>query len=298
MYKHIDGVKITDDIIQVGGGREKPLIDAYIYDFVDAYQRFLDPEWDGEPQPVELCAVCGGSPCICEKAPPKPCSVCGQRPCVCEKEPPESCEKCGQSPCVCTRRVKIKLSDGKEREIQHMTSTSFWDADGKPISSEEFLENVFGELPNFFKDEQELRKIWSDPITRKNLLDKLDDAGFGQGELETLRKLINAENSDLFDVLEYVFDSDVKPITREERATKAESVIYTSMNESQKEFIEFILSKYVEAGISELDQDKLSPLLISKYQSLQDAIEILGGIQQTRNLFLSFQKHLYQQQWA
>ena len=125
MYKHIDGVKITDDIIQVGGGREKPLIDAYIYDFVDAYQRFLDPEWDGEPQPVELCVVCGESPCICEKAPLKPCSVCGQRPCVCEKEPPESCEKCGQSPCVCTRRVKIKLSDGKEREIQHMTSTSF-----------------------------------------------------------------------------------------------------------------------------------------------------------------------------
>ena len=264
-----------------------------IYDFVDAYQRFSDPEWDGEPQPEEPCAVCGEIPCICKKEPPKPCPVCGQRPCVCEKEPPEPCPVCGQRPCICPKKVKVKLKDGKEREIQHMIATSFWSADGKPISAQEFLENLFGELPNFFKNEEELREIWSNPQTRKTLLEKLDEAGFGKEELTTLQKLINAEKSDLFDVLEYVFDSDFKPITREERATRAKATIFALLNDKQKEFIEFVLNKYVEAGISELDQEKLPILLQTKYQSLEDAMEILGDVKNISSLFIEFQKHLY-----
>jgi len=32
-----------------------------------------------------------------------------------------------------------------------MISTSFWSADGKPISAEEFLHNIFGALPDFLK---------------------------------------------------------------------------------------------------------------------------------------------------
>jgi len=86
-----------------------------IYDFVDAYQRFSDPEWDGEPVEEVVCPDCGETPCVCIKDPPKPCKVCGQRPCICEKPPPEPCEKCGQRPCVCIKKVKIKLRDGKER---------------------------------------------------------------------------------------------------------------------------------------------------------------------------------------
>ena len=265
-----------------------------IYDFVDAYQRFSDPEWDGEPQPEEPCSVCGEIPCVCEKRTTQPCPVCGERPCICISEPLPPCYVCGQSPCICPKRVKVKLKDGKEREIQHMIATSFWSADGKPISAQEFLENLFGELPNFFKNEAELRQIWSNPITRKTLLEKLDDAGFGKDELATLQKLINAEKSDLFDVLEYVFDSDIKPITREERATRAKATIFALLNDKQKEFIEFVLSKYVEAGISELDQEKLPILLQTKYQSLEDAMEILGDVQNISSLFIEFQKHLYE----
>jgi type I restriction enzyme R subunit len=264
-----------------------------IYDFVNAYQRFSDPEWDGEPQPEEPCVVCGETPCICDKTPPQPCPVCGERPCVCEIVSPE-CPKCGQNPCICKRRkVKVKLKDGKEREIQHMIATSFWSADGKPISAQEFLENLFGELPNFFKSEGELREIWSNPSTRKTLLEKLDEAGFGKEELKTLQQLINAEKSDLFDVLEYVFNSDFKPITREERATRAKATIFALLNDKQKEFIEFVLTKYVEAGVTELDQEKLPILLQTKYQSLEDAMVILGDVQNISSLFIEFQKHLY-----
>ncbi|MDP8289660.1 MAG: DEAD/DEAH box helicase family protein, partial [Candidatus Susulua stagnicola] len=160
-----------------------------IYDFVDAYHHFLDPEWDGEPID-ETTEKETKSP----KDSPEP------------SEPPEPPKK----------KIKIKLRDGKEREIQHMISTSFWSADGKPISAEEFLQAMFGVLPEFFKSEDELRRIWSKPDTRKALLGKLADAGYGLDELITLQKVINAEKSDLFDVLEYISFA-MKPITREMR---------------------------------------------------------------------------------
>lgn len=269
-----------------------------IYDFVDAYHHFADPEWDGEPIAEEDCAKCGKSPCECEYEPPKPCKVCGKRPCECEKELPPPCSKCGQRPCVCNKKVKVKLKDGKERVIQHMISTSFWSSDGKPISAEEFLNNLFGELPNLFKSEEELRTIWSNPTTRKALLEKLNDAGFGKEELSTLQKLINAEKSDLFDVLEYVFNSDIKPMTREERVAAAEATIFALLNSKQQEFIEFVLSKYVETGVEELDQEKLPTLLINKYQSLEDAKDILGDTANISSLFIEFQKYLYLQNAA
>lgn len=269
-----------------------------IYDFVDAYKHFSDPEWDGEPLEEEPCKKCGQNPCECEYVPPQPCPVCGERPCVCEKEPPQPCEKCGQRPCVCKKKVKIKLKNGKEREIQHMVSTSFWSADGKPISAEEFLNNLFGELPKLFKDEEELRKLWSNPLTRKVLLENLDAAGFPKDDLLTLQKLVDMEKSDLYDVLEYVFNGDYIAMTREARAKAAEATIFALLNDKQKEFITFVLSKYVETGVDELDQEKLPILLQNKYQSLEDAKEILGDVANISRLFIEFQEHLYKQKAA
>lgn len=266
-----------------------------IYDFVNAYQRFSDPEWDGEPVEEYPCKVYGEIPCVCKKEPPKSGPECGESPYICIKEPPPSCDKCGQRPCVCPKKVKIKLKDGKEREIQHMVATSFWSADGKPILAEEFLNNLFGELPNLFKDEDELRMLWSNPQTRKTLLEKLDDAGFGKDELNTLKKLIDAEKSDLYDVLEYVFNSDIKPITREERVTRSKATILVFLNKRQQEFIEFVLNKYIESGVEELDQEKLPVLLTNKYHSLEDVKEILGEVAEISSLFIEFQQHLYSQ---
>lgn len=269
-----------------------------IYDFVDACHHFSDPEWDGEPITEEPCSRCGNNPCMCEKDPPKPCPQCRKSPCVCIKEPPPLCYKCRQNPCVCPKKVKIKLRDGKEREIESMMSTSFWNADGKPISAEEFLNNLFGSLPEFFNSEEELRRLWSSPVTRKTLLEKLNDAGFGREELGTLQKLIDAEKSDLFDVLEYVFNGDIKPITRVARVAAAEANIFAFLNAGQKEFINFVLSKYIETGVEELDQEKLPYLLINKYHSLEDAIGVLGEAAKISVLFIDFQRYLYQQKAA
>lgn len=265
-----------------------------IYDFVDAHQRFLDPEWDGEPEEPAICTKCNTEPCICEKSIPQPCPVCGELPCVCPTPPPVECPDCGNLPCTCNKKIKIKLKNGKELAIQHITQTMFWDASGQPISAQEFLDNLFGELPELFKSEAELRELWSNPMTRRTLLEKLQEAGYGEEEFTSLKKLIDAENSDLFDVLEHVFNSDVKPLTRLERVAAAQATIFTLLDDKQKEFIEFVLSKYVEIGVGELDQAKLPVLLSSKFQSQADGIAELGGdVMSIKKLFIEFQQHLY-----
>ena len=267
-----------------------------IYDFVDAYKNFADPEWDGEPLEEQLCVKCSQEPCVCQSKPRQACNICGQRPCECEKLPPPPCPKCEQSPCVCIKKVKIQLKNGKD--IEYISSTSFWGADGKLISAEEFLNSLFGELPNLFRSEAELRTLWSNPMTRRILLEKLADAGYGRDELVTLQKLIDAEKSDLFDVLEYVFNSDIKPITREARVAAAQANIFAFLNAQQKEFIDFVLSKYIETGVEELDQEKLPILLTNKYHSLEDAKDVLGNVANISSLFIEFQKHLYEQKAA
>lgn len=265
-----------------------------IYDFVKAHHHFSDPEWDGEPEEPEACPKCGEYPCICEKRPPQPCPVCGERPCVCEKLPPEPCEKCGQRPCVCKKKAKVQLADGKERTIQHMMVTSFWHPDGTPMTSQQFMEMLFGKLPEFFKNEEELRNLWSLPSTRARLLQGLAEKGFGPDQLTEMQRVIDAEKSDLFDVLAHVAYA-LPPLTREERAAKARVIITQHFNNKQQVFLDFVLAHYVDVGVEELDQTKLTPLLRLKYHdSIADAVADLGKPEDIGKVFAGFQKYLYQ----
>ena len=260
-----------------------------IYDFVKAHLRFLDEDWDGPPQQDEPCSKCGQFPCACEKTPPKACEVCGQSPCECP------CPKCGKRPCECERRkkVKVKLADGKARNIQSMMVTSFWHPDGTPMSSQQFMELLFGKLPKFFKNEDELRALWSAPDTRAKLLEGLAEKGFGREQLAEMQKIIDAENSDLFDVLAHVAYA-LPTLTREARAAKAKVEISTHFNSKQQVFLDFVLSHYVSVGVEELEQEKLTPLLRLRYQnSIADAVADLGKPEEIGKVFAGFQKYLY-----
>ncbi|MFH1250383.1 MAG: DEAD/DEAH box helicase family protein [bacterium] len=263
-----------------------------IYDFVGAHKHFLDPEWDGESLP---CDICGKVVCECEPTPkpyPKPCEICDQIPCVYEPEP---CPECGYAPCRCKPRpkmIKVKLSDNKIRELDSMVQTSFWSPDGKPISAEEFLQSMFGSLPDFFKNEDELRAIWSKPDTRKKLLQELNEKGFTQSQLNDLQHMIHAEDSDLYDVLAYVaFSTD--PVRRSQRAEYAKSH-FGIFESKQRVFLDFVLKQYVDSGVEELDDAKLPELLTLKYKAISDAKRQLGDIQTIRNTFIGFQIYLYE----
>ncbi len=246
-----------------------------IYDFVRAYEHFNDPEWDGElPEP---------------EAPPTP----RPRPGGCE-EPPQTPYDAGdgeddERP----RKLKIKLADGKERAIQSMVATTFWSADGRPMSATQFVESLFGELPAFFKDEDELRCVWSRPDTRKALLQGLSEKGFGAQQLGQIKDMIDAEKSDIFDVLAYVaFTSS--PKTRAERAETGKSRMAGEYDEKLAAFLDFVLAQYVSQGVEELEQEKLGPLIALKYGSATEAAAKLGGAATIRDAFVGFQRHLYE----
>ncbi len=260
-----------------------------IYDFVKAHHHFSDPEWDGEPETPT------------PRPQPQPCDVCGHRPCICAQEPPpQPCPVCGYSYCRCDtpprRMVKVKLADGKVRQFQHMISTSFYSPDGRPISAEEFLRSLFGALPELFKSEDELRTIWSKPDTRKKLLEELTEKGFAKQQLTEFQKILNAENSDLYDVLAYIaFHSDI--LERATRADKAK-IHLDNYDPKQQEFLNFVLSQYVKQGVEELDDTKISDLLILKYHAIADAKKELGDINTIRNTFIGFQSYLYENRIA
>jgi type I restriction enzyme R subunit len=189
----------------------------------------------------------------------------------------------------------VKLGDGKVRSIQHMMVTTFWHPDGTPMSAQQFLEMLFGKLPEFFKDEDELRRLWSAPDTRFRLLQGLADKGFGSEQLAEMARIIDAEKSDLYDVLAHVAYA-LPPLTREERAARARVAISKHFDNRQRAFLEFVLGHYVSEGVRELDQDKLTPLLRLRYHdAIADAVADLGKPEQISRVFTGFQKHLYEQ---
>jgi type I restriction enzyme R subunit len=243
-----------------------------IYDFVKAHHHFSDPEWDGEP--IELVEGITGE--YVNKTIREPKEV---------KQPKAEYEA--------KKKIKVKLRDGKERTIQHMMATTFWSADGRPMSSTQFMEAMLGAVPEFFKDEDQLRELWSNPETRKKLLEGLAEKGFGKTQLADMQKIIDAENSDIFDVLAHVAYS-LTPLSRAERASAAQVKIHQSFEDKQEGFLAFVLAQYIKQGVDELSQEKLKGLLELKYQSVPEATQILGKPNEIRQLFVGFQKYLYQ----
>ena len=266
-----------------------------IYDFVKAYENFQDPTWDGEP----VCPVCGNNPCTCEAGYGDDDEDVGKvvdpgpeykpRP----PKPPHVCPVCGQDPCICPKpeKLEIRLSDGRTRRIRFIKSDMFWGADGKPISAEEFLNEMFGKMPEFYTSIEDLTEKWSSPKTREELLEKMGEAGYDKETLNSIRTLIDAEDSDLLDVLEYV-SFNVEPIQRKERVLRTDAYV-AGLSARQQEFVRYVISLYLREGVEELGTSKLPELLKMQYGSLQDGIAALGGLDIAKNTFYSFQRRLY-----
>jgi type I restriction enzyme R subunit len=193
-----------------------------------------------------------------------------------------------------TQKLEVKLADGKVRQIQSMSATTFWSASGTPMSAAQFLESLYGVLPEFFKDEDQLRSLWSAPDTRRKLLEGLAEKGFSREPLAEMQKVIEAEHSDLFDVLAYVAFA-LAPHTRAERAAMAKMEVSQHFTDKQQAFVEFVLAHYVKEGVEELDAEKLTPLLRLRYNNaIADAVDDLGSADQIRKVFVGFQRYLYQ----
>ncbi len=276
-----------------------------IYDFVGAYKKFYDDEWDN-PNPVcpicekypcvcsshPKCPVCGKWPCECKK-PPRLCPVCGRSPCIC---PPKVCPICGNLPCTCPKNIiEIEIGKGRKAKIKKDFN---WEErimfDGKLITLKEFV-NVLVDndtLPKFFKDDEDLRSQWQTPETRKALLEKMEHDGFSLDKLLKVQEMLNYEKCDLLDVLEYLA-YQTTPIEREQRVAIARSGITAELNSNQTEFVDFVLQQYIQQGYTELSMENLPELIKLKYGTINDAKAELGPLGEISKVFVGFQKGLY-----
>ncbi|GLQ26250.1 hypothetical protein GCM10007927_10530 [Sulfitobacter pacificus] len=239
-----------------------------VFDFVEAYKHFNDPEWDGEPLPPDE-----------PKAKPTP----SDRPAPIGPQDP------GPEP---EAKIVIKLADGKERKIKYIATTSYFSHDGKLISGQEFMDQLFGDLGDLVTGEDQLRAIWSNPETRVQFLKVLADRGYDAGRLEDMKRLIDAHNSDVFDVLAYV-KFTLAPQLRSERAEAARQSGLTDFEGEMRSFLESVLSAYEIHGVDELALTKIGDFLKVRYGGTNGAKRALGEIPKIKKAFMDIQAHLY-----
>ena len=260
-----------------------------IYDFVGATEMFKDPEWDGDT----YCPVCGNWPCTCKKRPrpsegeedgsfivsePLVCPVCGNLPCTCEG--PKS------------NLIDIKLSNGRRLSLETTWEQKIFFGD-EFISLKEYVDKLFGRIPDFFSGADDLRKKWSNPETREQLLRTLDEAGFAEEKLNLLKNMLKMQKCDLLDVLEYIaYDST--PIERIKRVELVKKQYVDSLNKEQREFDNLILEYYASNGFKELGTDKLKTFITIKFNSMSDAKEKLQmSVTDIRKHYFELQRQLY-----
>jgi type I restriction enzyme, R subunit len=242
-----------------------------IYDFVKGYEHFNDPEWDGEPLPPDepRRPKGSGNP---DEVPPPPREV---------KETPEPVPK-----------IIVRLADGKERSIRYLSATTYWH-EGRQITAQEFMQQLFGDLGTLVASEDELRAVWSDPDRREAFQQRLTDLGYDADRLDDMRRLIDASDSDIFDVLAYVRFT-LAPLSRSERAGTARATGLNGYQREMRAFLDYVLEAYEKHGVDELASRKIADFLRIRYGGTNDAKRLLGPVPAIREAFIAIQAHLYQ----
>lgn len=250
-----------------------------ILDFSEeATDLFYDPEWDGLPEDEEggntggntgggggnTGGNTGGEPPIVDP-PPRP------------------------------QRVVIELSNGRKLKVIDV-ETRYIDENGLPLTTAQFLEKLIGFIPDLYESEEQLRKLWSKPETREELLQKLASTGIDEEQLESLKILFDAKESDIFDILMHIsYTNDI--ITRRQRAetTKGNEQFFEIYeNLKARDFLKFVLERYEKDGIKELKREKLANLVeLNNLGTTKDAAKVFGGLQKLVDAFYKIQELLY-----
>ena len=261
-----------------------------IYDFVGACEMFKDPDWDGD----QYCPVCGNWPCTCMKKTPyaplpeeeggkyfgdeRVCPVCGNNPCTCEVPK--------------TNLIDIKLSSGRRLSLQTTWEQKIFYGD-EFITLDEYVNKLFGRIPDFFSGADDLRQKWSNPETREDLLRTLDEAGFAEDKLNLLKNMLKMQKCDLLDVLEFIAYEST-PIERVRRVELVKKQYVDSLSKEQQAFDNLILEYYVNNGFKELSSDNLKTYITIMFNSVSDAKEKLNmSVADMRAHYFELQRRLY-----
>lgn len=238
-----------------------------ILDFVGATNDFRDEIWDGGED-------------ISEPEPRTP------------KEPREPREWSHEPPEPRDPTLIVELDAGREVRVIDIETRYIDPETGKLLSSKDFLMKLTSKLPTFYRDEAQLRKIWSDPETREDLLTHLASIGIGADQLEDLTRMFEAENSDIFDILAHLsYGTDIR--YRTERRDIASVLLDSFESLDARAFLEFLLTLYVRNGILEFRKDGLSKKIELFGRTPRDLATVFGSNTALREAYYKVQESLY-----
>ena len=181
---------------------------------------------------------------------------------------------------------------GKKLKVINI-ETTYVGEDGIPLKTTDYLELLIGVLGKFYNDENGLRDIWSNPTNRKDLLEKLREMNIDESQLNDLKQIFEAQDSDIYDVLAHLsFNLDIKSRSERVIAVENSSFIEKYHTEKAKEFIEFILDRYRKDGVKELDEKNLSTLVKLSGNDLKD-LRTSFGTYDIRDEYFGLQREIY-----
>lgn len=253
-----------------------------IVDFSDeATDLFFDDEWDGLPEGTDIVTTGGGKPSGSEIIVDPPTTGGGvERP----TPPPRPV------------KVVIQLSSGRKLKVLDIETRYIDPETSRPLTTKQFLEKLIGFIPDLYESEEQLRKVWSKPETREELLERLSEAGVDDEQLGFLKKVFEADNCDIFDILMHVsYENDLMTRTQRANHVKADNTFFeVYQNLKARDFLKFILERYEQDDIKELKREHLAALVeLNKLGTTKDAARVFNGAQNLIDAFYKLQEHLY-----
>ena len=212
-----------------------------VMDFRNVTRLFADPDWDG---PIE----------IDPDYPPKPCPVCGKNPCVCLKPtPPSACPICGKNPCECPTPVPrpkpIVDKNGCEVKVINKV-VSVYDTNGKLLRTESITDYTKKNIIDTYATIETFTSKWNVLKRKSEIAEMLKEAGI---DLAVLKHDRNMDDVDDFDFICHIAYGK-KTLTRRERAEQVKKQdVFSKYGEQARLVLEALLDKYMDEGISELE---------------------------------------------
>jgi type I restriction enzyme R subunit len=254
-----------------------------IIDFVGATNLFYDERWDGEAEESQSTSTSSTKEDENNQyQTPKDDSSSVKE---------ESNNPYNQQNNKTNEKVIIDIKGKKLKVID--IETNYVGEDGRPLKTEEYLKFLIGVLGEFYDNEEKLREVWSNPTNRKEMLNKLREMGIDESQLNDLKEIFDAKDSDIYDVLAHLsFNLDIK--SREDRVLSVSNSEFVEKyhTDKAKEFIEFILDRYKKDGVKELDEKNLSTLVKLSGNDLKDLKQSFSGYN-IRDEYFRLQREIY-----
>ena len=191
-------------------------------------------------------------------------------------------------------KIFVKLADNREVKIINIETRYLDPTTGKHLSSEDFIKKILGELPKLYQNEHDLRLAWANPETREKFLKNLEYIWLDAEQIENLKKIFEAEKSDIFDILAYIsYGNEIK--NRTERSKIAKSILEKYKNPKAKDFLQFLLELYEREWIMNFKKDGLSSRieLFNRWLAREIAAEF-GWVQELKQAYYDLQKGIYE----